>query len=372
MVRNKYFYYLFMLNGLINLVNYVPRILIQSRFDGASISILISIVLGTGLLVLFSRLMSRFPQLGFPEIAKRYLPKWIAVPFILMLSGLWVVSSMLTLVGFLDLTNRFISPEVSPHVVLIGFLIVVGLCARLDSESLLYGLEIVLFITFPIIVYMVWRVFSGTDFNWDAVLQVMTYFWSVPHYNTVAAGTYVFSGYANIMIFNRVFQRLKVKHIWIIAVLGLQILFIAVFAPIGILGAEGAGEQVYPAFTAVDSIRIRYFIVERMIYLFYVVYMCLSLVNSIIHWHVGKELIIGTFTQSSSTRDCVQERNRKVRRMEWWILAVFAGFIYASSLQLNQYSMFELSVWFLNTRLVAELASIGLMFYFVLRRRKQV
>ena len=83
---------------------------------------------------------------------------------------------------------------------------------------------------------------------------------------------------------------------------------------------RGAGGHVYPAFSTVDSLRIRYFIIERMIYVFYVVYMCLSLVNSIIHWHVGKDLILGSFGLKVDKGEAMTKR----RKIEWWVILLFS------------------------------------------------
>lgn len=372
MVRNKYFYYLFLLNALINLVNYVPRILIQDRYNGALLSMIIALGIGMVLLLLFAKLLAKFPQQGLPEIMHKFLPRWIGIPLLVLMSSIWFTSSVLTLVGFVDLTNRFISPDVSPYLVLVGFLVVVGLSARLDSESILYGLEIVLYMTFPLIVYMVFRVFSSPYYSWDAVLQVITYLWRVPQYKTVAAATYVFAGYTNMVIFNRVFKRLRIRHFWLIVLLGINTLVISMFAPIGFLGAEGAGDYVYPAFSTIDSLRIRYFIIERMIYVFYVVYMCLSLVNSIIHWHVSKELLMGAFKKVSLSGVDTPKEIKGRKKMEWWILGVYSVIVYISSLLLDQFTLAELAVIFLDTRLIGEIVLFALLFYFVMRRRRHV
>lgn len=58
MVRNKYFYYLFLLNATINLINFVPRVLIMGRYDGALMSMAVSIPIGMVLLVIFVKLIS--------------------------------------------------------------------------------------------------------------------------------------------------------------------------------------------------------------------------------------------------------------------------------------------------------------------------
>lgn len=367
MVRNKYFYYLFLLNATINLINYVPRILIMDRFDGALMSIAVSIPIGMLLMFTFVKLIQKFPGQGLPEIFRSVMPKWISGILLVLYGFGWYFSSVITLISFVDITSRYISPDVSPFIVLSGFLVVVALSARLDSESILYALEMILYITVPIIAYMSWRVFSSPYFSWDAVRQVMTHAWNMPNYKTMAAATYIFTGYINMVVFNRIFHRFRVRHIWAIGVASLLTLLISVLAPIGILGAAGAGAHVYPAFSTIDSLRIRYFIIERMIYIFFVVYMCLSLVNSIIHWHVGKELILGGLGFKSDQTESL----RKKRKMEWWVLLLFSLVIFVSSFFINQYILNDVAIVFLDVRLVGEFLLIALLFFAVWRKRRK-
>jgi hypothetical protein len=367
-VRNKYFYYLFLLNATINLINYVPRILITDRFDGALMSILVSIPVGTLIMFGFIKLIQKFPGQGLPEIFQSVMPKWIS-GILLVLYGLgWYFSSVITLVSFVDITTRYISPDVSPYIVLMGFLAVVALSARLDSESILYGLEMILYITVPLIAYMSWRVFSNPYFSWDAVRQIITHAWNMPNYGTVAAATYIFTGYVNMVVFNRIFNQFRVRYIWAIVAVSIVTLLVSIFAPIGILGAAGAGGHVYPAFSTIDALRIRYFIIERMIYVFYVAYMCLSLVNSIIHWHVGKELILGGF---GFTGDAGKSMDKK-RKIEWWVLVLFSLITFGTSLIVNQYILNDMAIVFLDVRFAGEFLLIALLFYAVwMKRRKR-
>lgn len=295
------------------------------------------------------------------------MPKWAASILLIFYGVWWYFSSVIILVSFVDITTRYISPDVSPYIILLGFTVVVALSARLDSESIIYALEMILYMTIPFIIYMVWRVFSSPYFSWDAVRQIITHAWNMPNYKSIAAATYVYTGYVNMVVFNRIFHKFRLRHIWAIIAVSILTLLISVFAPIGILGAEGAGGYVYPAFSTIDSLRIRYFIIERMIFVFFVVFMCLSLVNSIVHWHVGKELILGGLGFNSEQN----KANRKKRKVEWWVLLLFSLTIFASSLYINQYILNDIAVVFLDARLMGEILLIALLFYAAWRKRRR-
>lgn len=87
MAKSRYFYCLFLMNSLINIINFVPRELIDRRFDGALFSILIATVLGTLFVYIFTVLIAKFPGKGFPEIFTPLLPKLLVKPLLVFLRG---------------------------------------------------------------------------------------------------------------------------------------------------------------------------------------------------------------------------------------------------------------------------------------------
>ncbi|MEK3760905.1 GerAB/ArcD/ProY family transporter [Paenibacillus sp. FSL P4-0338] len=175
MAKSRYFYCLFLMNSLINIINFTPRELIDARFEGAQSSIVIAVVTGTLFIYLFTKVINKFPGQGLPEIFGAALPKLLASPLIFIYALLWYTAGALIMLSFVDITLRFISPDTWPYAVLLGFLAVVCLCSRMDSLSLLYGLEVTLGITLPLILYATVKAVVNPDFSWDAVLQIMTF-----------------------------------------------------------------------------------------------------------------------------------------------------------------------------------------------------
>lgn len=66
--------------------------------------------------------------------------------------------------------------------------------------------------------------------------------------------------------------------------------------PIGYFGTVAIDRHVYTWFSTADSIRMEYFIIERMLFIFYFAYLSLSLVSVIVHWHGGLELFKGAIS----------------------------------------------------------------------------
>ncbi|ETT59436.1 MULTISPECIES: GerAB/ArcD/ProY family transporter [Paenibacillus] len=356
MAKSRYFYCLFLMNSLINIINFVPRELIDRRFGGALMSILIGTILGTLFVYIFTVLIAKFPGKGFPEIFDSLLPKKLARILLVLFAGLWCVAGGVTLLSFVDITLRFISPDSSPYTVVISFLVLVCICCRFDSLSLLYGLEIILSVSLPLIIYGLVKALTNPDFNWDSVLQVTTYFWHKPDLMSLAAATFSFSGYLNLAIFNRVFHGLKLKHAWILGVEGLFVLLLTFLVPIGYFGTVAIDRHVYTWFSTADSIRMESFIIERMLFIFYFTYLSLSLVSVIVHWHGGLELFKGALSS-------VKKQSPKAEHWkEWGILGLFSAMV-LSLMGLDQYQLNMFGAWFLQIRWFGEMFIIALLFY---------
>lgn len=364
MAKSRYFYCLFLMNSLTNIINFVPRELIDKRYSGALSSILIGSLIGTLLVYLFTTVITKFPGKGLPEIINPLLPKWITTPFLLFLAGLWCIAGGVTLLSFVDITLRYISPNTSALTAVISFLVLVCICCRFNPLSILYGLEVILFVTLPVIIYSLIKALWNPAFSWDAVFQMATYIGHKPDRMSLSASIFSFSGFIKLIIFNRVFHNLKLKHIWILGVEGLLVLLLTFFVPIGYFGTVVVERQVYTWFSTADSIRIDSFIIERMLFIFYCAYMTLSLVSVIVQWHLGVELFKGAFASSKKQSLKRNERN------EWIILCLFSGVV-VSLIGLDQYQLNTLGAWILQIRWFIEMSIIALLFYCYYKVRRQ-
>ncbi|RCX20564.1 hypothetical protein DFP94_103295 [Fontibacillus phaseoli] len=355
MVSSKYIYYLFLMNALINIINFVPRVLVFTRFHGALPSIFLSTFIGTLLFFGFTYTIKGFKGQGLPEIFNATLPRFFSFLLLILYAFFWFMAGIITMLSFVDITLRFISPDISSYAVILGFLLLTSICCRLSSESILYALETLLFLVTPIIVYMLVKAFINPAFNWDAVMQVVTFMWTRPKYVSLAGATFIFSGYFNLAIFNRNFKQIKTRHFWMIPVVGLMILLVTFLVPVGYHGTIGVEEHVYSWFSTADSIRMELFIIERVLFLFYTTYLTLALVSTVLHWHVGLELFKGAFQS--------KEGKKPGKKMDWWVLVPFSAATIIIMNFLDQVRLGQLGQWFLNIRFLNELLLMGVMFY---------
>lgn len=363
MGKNRYLYYLVFLNMLVNVVVFVPEILIRDRFNGALMSVFIAVPISTALLFWFGKSLVQFPKQGLPEIFGRYLPKWLSIGLLLFFAAMWFLTGMILLLDYTKITKDFISPDVS-KVTLIGlFLVLVCLAARLKSSTLLHATEILLLLTAPIILFILGKSVMNEDMSWDAIFEIGTNVLQTPTVDSLAAATFVFTGYTNMIIFHRVFgNEFRFRHLGIIASFGFLILLTSFLIPVGFHGTYGANRYTFPWVATADSMRIEMFVVERVVFLFILIYTIIVLVAAIIHWHISLELFKSVFSGGSG--------EKKSFRVTWIVLIMFAAVTMVLEIYLNGYQIFNAGSLWLKIRFFGELLLVTILVYAARRKKR--
>lgn len=343
---------------MINVIIFVPKILIQYRYEGAVSAVLIAIPIGFTLTALYCKAIAKFPEKGLPEIFENTKYRLFKIIHFGSIQAFTFIAGLITLVGFIDILSRFIDPEMPKIFILIIYLVGIILIIQMPTERVMYFLEIVLFLNTPLIFFIIFKALTSNSLSWDSMFEVGTHLFELPNLKALAAATYVFSGYTTLMIFNRLIKgKLKIWNFIAVVFLGLFNLFTTFFIPIGFHGSDGANELLYPWISTADSLRLVYSPIERVIFLFLMFYMSITLVSISVHWHVALELLKGTF----------KDKNSKIKK--WIVLSVFilcslAGGMYSNTVLLN-----EFSVYWLQIRFYFEVTIIVIFFLWARRKK---
>jgi spore germination protein KB len=355
---NRYFLYLVLLNMLTNVIIFVPNFLIQYRYDGAIMSILIATISGMILMYLDSIVFARFPGQGLPEIIENRMK----VPFkIILFAGFsifWFTAGLITLLGYIDILHRFINPDLPKVWLMVVFLAAICFVIQLSTQKVVYLLEIILLLNGPLVIFIFFKAITSEYLNWDSIFEIGTHIFTPPKLTPIVVASYVFSGYTNIIIFNRLFKE-KIKSINFALILGVSILnlFTSFLVPIGFHGADGAQEYMYPWIMTSDSIRLVYSPIERALFIFLMLYISITLLSVSVHWHVAFELIKGSYSKKIS--------NKK----NWLVLAGFISFSILSVLYIDLFNPEMIIKFWLIARYFFEIIFV-FCFFFFLRRRK--
>lgn len=362
-MERRYFFYLMSINQIANVGMFVPAILYSHRFNGAFMSLLLAVPLGSLLVALYIRFITRLPKASFPELLEEYAPPWMEWFSKITMIVIWYWVGLVALLSFVKLTHRFLDPETSEYVILTVFLVLVLYASQIRTRSILLGLEILIAINLPLLAAFLLKLFTEKATEWDSAIEPMTYLWHMPELDSLAAATFVFSGYANLTIYQKELHpdALSFKRFWLVPLAGFLSLFIGYFAPFMYHGTYGIMNYPYVWLATADSMRMELFVIERMIFIFLFIYISISMVSIIVHWHISHTVTVNVFS-----------RVKMLKRA--WIPRLpaigFAGIAYALIGRLTEESLLEFSRWFMVTRLFTEFLLIAFVWYMARRRGK--
>lgn len=281
-----------------NIVASVPRILLEARTKGAIASMILALFLGCAFTYVITRFFHLFPGKGLPELLREYISKWLYVPFMLYLIAAWFLAGLVTLITYSFLLKRFLTPDMPVTWIVSIFLCFISFGMLMSTKSVLYTIEAIVFFNIPLVVLIIIKAYTGEGMSWDFVKKSVMYVYHIPDYAAFSACSYVFLGAASLIIFNRVFTK-KQKMNWL--ELGITFFVMAgnlattYFIPMGYNGFEQIDRLVYPWIITSDSMRIEFGFVERVLFIFLVLYLAISFLSILIHWHVTIELLKSVF-----------------------------------------------------------------------------
>ncbi|QTD43044.1 GerAB/ArcD/ProY family transporter [Sporosarcina sp. Te-1] len=352
---NRFLYYFIILNMIVNMVVEVPKILIDFSHRGAITSIALALIIGVALNWILIKLFQPFPARSLPELLQLYTPGWLNKLILLYLSVNWFVAGLLSISTFTLLLKRFLTPEMSSYIIVSSFVFLVSYGILMKSKSLLNSMEIIMILNIPIVLFLIAKVYLDQTMDWDYVKVALTYVNNWPNYSAVTAAIYPMIGIVNIVIFNRYLiskVNMRLKHLLIIFLVGGLILFTTYFIPLGYIGFDVSENIQYPWILTSDSVRLKYGLIERFIFIFLLIFLSLSFLNITIHWHVAQKLLEAVYR----TKKLVIKG--KDFNPYLWIL-LFWGITFIVAGRMTEYQLFLLGKYFFNQQPLFAIVLIG-------------
>jgi len=288
---NRYLFYMIVL-VFIALMSVQQVIFLDEAYRGSLMSILLAFIAGTGFIVWLTRLFSRFPNQGLPEIAHRWLPRPLAVPFLLVQSALWFATGVFPLLYMCEVAKRFIDPDYATNEPLALFLAVIVMFVNIHSLSLLYFIEIILVLTLPLLVVLCFKSYFSDQLMSYSMMEAASRILEAPTYGAFSAAVLLFCGCMGLVVFNRHIAP-KVVNLWYLLLLSagcFAFLLTAYFIPIGLFGADGIQYINYPWYAVADTLRMQYGFVDRILFITIPLNIFTTLALVLMTWHVGLQL----------------------------------------------------------------------------------
>lgn len=362
---SRFVYYLILSNMIANLVAAVPRILIGKSSDGALLAIIIAICLGVFMNWLFINTMSNFPGKTVPQLFERHLSKWVGVPAVLLLALIWYIAGIQTLITYIDIMQHFLTTGMSVYLLFLMFIPCITLGFFMHSRNVLFSLEVLLVTLAPIMLLFLGELYFTRNVDWDYVKIAMTHIEKMPDYSVFAATIFLFLGSFDLILFNSMLTN-KIKFGWkqagIIASFGVVALFTIYFMPIGILGFDEVEETLYPMILTSDSLRMKFGVIERVIFIFQLNFLAFAFLNILLHWHVAFKFLQFTFGTEKL------KGKRKYFSNGLLVAALWGAALFMTILE-TEYDLFTYSEYYFNT-LPAVFVLLMTLLFIVKRRAK--
>lgn len=302
---NRYFYYNFILVCMMNIIFYVPKLLIHYRYTGAVSALLVGGAAGCVLNFLFLNAINRFPGMGLPEIWELKHGKTVSRIFSVLFGLHWFSASVLPLVGYSYVLNRFLNPDASPIAILILIAVVCAYAASRSTLTIEILMEIGLILNAPITIYIMIKALTSRSFHWDPVLTIANYVTVPPHIAAICAASYLFAGFMHMSIYNRLFPpNFRYRYYYVLVpAIGFSFLLVSFFVPIGFHGTETVAKYLYVWTVTADSMIMSYGFLERILFLFLFVFLNLTLIHAMSVWHQSMEFFKSAFTRKKPKVD---------------------------------------------------------------------
>ncbi|WP_153731399.1 GerAB/ArcD/ProY family transporter [Sporosarcina obsidiansis] len=360
---SRFVYYLIISNMVANIIASVPRILLGKSEGGAILTMIMALFFGVLINWLLIRTFSSFPGKSLPQILDLYVSKWVSLPALFTLGVVWYTAGLQTLISYVDLLLRFLTPEMSVYTIFATFVLVISFGMVMQSRNVLSTLEVVFVMLLPLAIYFLVKIYFNEQLNWDHVKVAVMYIDHPPNYTVFAAASYLFVGAFDIIVFNSLLKKKMVfgfKQAAIVLLLGTFTLITTYFVPIGILGFDKIEDIIYPWILTSDSVRMKFGVIERVIFIFLLIFLAIAFLNIMIHWHVSFKLFKHIFQL-----DKLQSRKKNIAKSV--IIVIFWAAALFITIQVTEYDLFLYSIYFFNIMPVIVIGLIGILL--VVKRR---
>jgi hypothetical protein len=352
---------------LMNLFFYVPNFLLEDRFKGAVMALTLGGAIGSLLAYLFSVAIRKFPGMGLPEIFRESLPTWIGKPMLLYFALFWFSLGTAIVNSISIIIVRFFNPGIKLTILVIFFVLICIWAATRPSRTLLFGQEIIMVLTLPLLIFMLAKSYSNNLLDWDAIRTVANYVGHPPSLTALSSASILLIGYLNFCIFNRNFkQDEKIRYQWILPIMGYLTLATTFFIPIGFHGTVGVGDYIHVWASTADSLRMKYGFFERVVYLFVITYILLSFIFVSVVWHIGAETFKGCFASKKPNLDRVE-----TPVLSWCICVLFGLLTVVYQMAVKEKTEAVLAGYMQNIRFWSEVGLVVLLCYAAARKRKK-
>ena len=327
-----------------NIVSSNPKLLLRYSDQGAIPSMIAAVCAGLIFTYVVATFFNKFPGEGLPELLKKFTPTWFTKFVLFILSINFYIAGLFTLSTYTFILKRFLTPEMSIFIVILSFILFISFGILMKTHSVMYTIEIVLILFSPVFLFILIKAYTSPVFNWDFVRIAMMHINHLPDMNSFTTATFILMGSVNLVIFNRVFtkqQKFSFKSLLMVGGMSIAVLFTTYFVPIGFGGFDQIKDLIYPWISTTDSMRMKFGLVERVTFIFMLLFLGIALLSITIHWHATFHLVTNLFPQKKL-------KWKNVDVTSYLIIIIFWVLAFIVTIKLSEYQLYKYIMIFDN------------------------
>ncbi|WP_235864096.1 hypothetical protein [Sutcliffiella halmapala] len=347
MLGQRYYIYLFYINAVVSVTAFIPQLVYKNRYNGSLTSLALSTLAGTILLLVFQSQIRKFPRQNLSEILNRVLPSFFKKSFLALNFTLSIFSGILFLHSIMQIIGEFLT--LNPNLIFYCILLLIVLSILSETNSLLFMLEMTVLFATPLILLILLRFFTDDLVLWDSINESLTYVMHSPKMNSVVAGLFVFTGFTNFLIYSEHIRPFSKRYLWLAWTIICVIFSFSYFIPIGYFGLNGVGIENYVWITTIDSMHVDYFFLERVVIVFILALIGITLMYLILIYHSSiKFLQMMTADFGGKTK--------------WSGIGIVVISALITQFYVDEINLMKLFLYFFVFRIILDLLSIFLLF----------
>ncbi|MDW0111080.1 GerAB/ArcD/ProY family transporter [Sporosarcina aquimarina] len=341
---SRFVYYLILTNMLAIIMSPIPRLLLLRAGDGALSGMIVGIIGGALFTYVTVSFFLKYPGQDLIELLTKYTSSWIQIPVTLYFAFMWFIAGTITLIMTVFLLITFLTPVMSIYIISLSILITIFFGVLLKTKSILFTLEILCVLMIPVTVLMFFKMFTSHELDFDQVRLAVMHIKSIPDFTAFNASTFTFMGSANLIIFNKYFKEKQNISKWSIICITLASIFMLInsyLVPIGFTGFDEIDQLMFPWTSSADSVRMKFGFIERVVFIFMFLFVTISFISIIIHWHVAYKLLSSIFRLKSLQ---IKQQNFTPLLISFIFCAVGLWL----TVSFTQYQLYEYSKYYYN------------------------
>lgn len=285
------FYYLPMCTTILShFILYAPYILKKNLYYGTGIAIFIALIISSVNAYMTLYVYNTYKNKNLLDINRILLGKYIGAFFSIINIIANLTISFFMYRGLVEIISRYMLPS-TPIWIIASTLTFIFYISLLNTNKSF--LQFIGFVTIFVVLSCITYILLGVKtFNMYYAKAAFIHSFKTPRLITIGAASFFFTGVSHLALFNPEFKKLSYRGTASIYIfIGTTVAILAVFLPAGMVGPYFMQKVLLTVMSAVDTIDVELFVIERATYILLPMVFLLGASDMIVWGYVGWGLI---------------------------------------------------------------------------------